>query len=338
MRIAFLVLISCAGAFGWGGRAHGIVNRVAIQTLPGDGPAFLLAHEDLIAQLASMPDTWRAFDEPFLKIDEDPNHGWFREQFAFMKQVPRSRYEFAIALHDEYLRIRKKDSARARLMNVRWAGTLPYAAVEGFERVKSAMRLYRMMKVAGTDTKTIELQLAYEVGWLGHYAGDGAMPLHATIHNEGWKGPNPNGYTTDPRIHGRLDSAYPDLLELSATDIRPLVAKPQILEDAFDAILAHCDRATGVVEQVYRLEKAGAFGKGTDEARKLISDQVASGAALLRDLVHTAWIDSGKEIEASRANPAAPRKPGRMYNGYPESLDNPQYNPATGSAPAPKPR
>jgi hypothetical protein len=334
LRLAILLLTLTATAFGWGGRAHAIVNRVAILTLPGDGPVFLRAHEEWVAQLASMPDSWRAIQEPFSKIDEDPNHGWFREQFSFMKQIPRSRYEFAIVLHDEYLRLKETDAGRARLMNVRWTGTLPYAAVEGYERVKSGMRMYRAMKAKGIDVKLIERNIAFFTGWLGHYTGDGSMPLHATIHNEGWKGPNPNGYTTDPKIHGRLDSTYPDLLELKPADIRPLVGKAKALDDAFDAILAHCDRATSVVEQVYRLEKAGAFEKKTDEARKLISDQVASGAALLRDLVYTAWVESGREIQAP---PLPPKQPGRMFTGYPESVNNPRYNPATGSAPAPKP-
>ena len=150
-----------------------------------------------------MPDTWRALQEPFLKIDEDPNHGWFREQFALMKNIPRSRYQFVVALHDEYLRVMRKNPDRARLINVRWTGTLPYAAVEGYERVKSGMRMYRVPNKTGSgDVRAIEQNIAFYIGWLGHYTGDGAMPLHATIHNEGWKGPNPNGYTTDPRIHG----------------------------------------------------------------------------------------------------------------------------------------
>lgn len=53
---------------------------------------------DYIAGSASIPDTWRGASEPFSKIEEDPNHGWFREQFVFMKEVPRSRYEFVLEL------------------------------------------------------------------------------------------------------------------------------------------------------------------------------------------------------------------------------------------------
>ena len=57
---------------------------------------FLKAHEDWIAYLSVIPDTWRRPSEPFIKMLEDPNHGWFKEQFAFMTEIPRSRYEFVL--------------------------------------------------------------------------------------------------------------------------------------------------------------------------------------------------------------------------------------------------
>ena len=49
-----------------------------------------------------------------------------------MKNPPRSRYEFVIALYQNHLRTKDK------LTNVRWTGTLPYAAVEHFERMQAA--------------------------------------------------------------------------------------------------------------------------------------------------------------------------------------------------------
>jgi len=45
-----------------------------------------------------LPDTWRGASEPYSKIFEDPNHGWFKEQFAFLETIPRSRYEFVLRL------------------------------------------------------------------------------------------------------------------------------------------------------------------------------------------------------------------------------------------------
>ena len=41
-----------------------------------------------------------------------------------------------------------------------------------------------------------------------HPAPDGSNPAHTSIHYNGWTGPNPNGYATDKRFHGRFESAY----------------------------------------------------------------------------------------------------------------------------------
>ncbi len=198
----FITPVACglaliAGA--WGPRGHQSANRAAVASLPPDGPRFLVPYEDWIANTGPVPDSWRNNSEPWSKTFEDPNHGWFKEQFAFMPAIPRSRYEFVLRLYDEYLRIRDKDPERAALTNVRWTGTLPYAAMENYDRMKSAMRAYRQLQAAGNkpDAKFIEQDIAFYLGWLGHYTADGAQPLHDTIHHDGWQGANPKQYTTD---------------------------------------------------------------------------------------------------------------------------------------------
>jgi hypothetical protein len=310
----------------WGVTAHRVINRVAVNALPPEVPPFVKAQIDWIGVRSVTPDSWRTANEPFLKIDEDPNHGWFREQFAFMRAIPRSRYEFVLALYDEFLRIKGSDPERAALTNVRWTGTLPYAAVETFERIKVAMRQYRSAVDAKQDTQFIERDAAFYIGWLGHYTGDGAQPLHTSIHHDGWAGANPKGYTTEPRVHGRFESQYVDVIALQESDIAGRVPAAQRLADPFTAILEHLDRAHTRVEQVYELDKAGAYQqKDNEAARQLVYTCTTDAATLLRDLVYTAWVASASTSESSAqaVQPISPR--------------HPQYNPATGSAPAPKP-
>jgi hypothetical protein len=324
-HLPVLALALAGTAYGWGMRGHAVVNRLALQSLPEDGPIFLRVHEEWIAARARVPDTWRQPSEPFLKIIEDPNHGWFKEQFAFLKQIPRSRYEFVLALYDEYLRIKDKDPARARFTNVRWTGTLPYAAMENYERLKSGMRIYRAQQSAGQQTRYTELDLAFYTGWLGHYIADGAQPMHDSIHHDGWRGPNPNGYTRDGSIHARFESSFVDLMGVEAEDLLPMVEPPKLLPDPFDAILQHLDHSAAHVEEIYRLDKQGAFaGKSNEAAKELVNRQLAAAGQLLRDLLYTAWIESSR--------PAPARTP-----PDPSSPSSPRYNPATGSAPAPKP-
>ena len=62
-------------AWGWGHRAHSVIDQAAVETLPADGPVFLKKYEDWIEASAIVPDTWRGQNTPFLKIEEDPNHG-----------------------------------------------------------------------------------------------------------------------------------------------------------------------------------------------------------------------------------------------------------------------
>jgi hypothetical protein len=323
------ILLLCGAVWltgGWGPRGHQSANRGAVRGLPADGPLFLKDYEDWIAKTGPVPDSWRGNGEAYSKIFEDPNHGWFKEQFAFMDAIPRSRYEFVLRLYDEFLKIRDKDPARAALTNVRWTGTLPYAAMENYDRMKSSMRLYRRAAAdpsaeSQKDAKYLAQDIAFYMGWLGHYTADGAQPLHDTIHHDGWVGPNPKEYTTDPRVHGRFESSFVDLIQLSDADLTPLMAKPKLLDDPFVAILAHLDDASTHVEEVYILDKSGAFAdKSNEAAAKLAKSQLAKAAALLRDLTYTAWMESAK--------PPAPI--GADTN--PVSRTNPRYNPETGTA------
>ena len=101
----------------------------------------------------------------------------------------------------------------------------------------------------------------------------------------------------------------------------PIMEKPRVLDDPFAAILAHLDDASTHVEEVYILDKAGAFADRMNEpAARLARGQLAKAAALLRDLTYTAWLESAK--------PAA--SGGAASN--PVSRANPRYNPETGTA------
>jgi hypothetical protein len=330
MRNALLVIVICAalapvGAGAWGPRAHTWINRVAVQTIPADGPIFLKAHEDWIAYLSVIPDAWRRPSEPFLKMLEDPNHGWFKEQFAFMTDIPRSRYEFVLKLYDEQKRLVAAGDPAATLTNVRWTGTMAYAAVEGYERMLTGMRRYREARSRNEDTRFVEQEIAFYMGWTGHYTGDGAQPLHDTVHHDGWQGANPRGFTPNPQVHGLFETRFVDLMKLEGTDLLPKVPPARVLDDPFVAILQHLDEAGSYTEKVYELEKSGALADGSNaEARALVTQQAARGAALLRDLAHTAWIRSGKPPENDP-------------DGNPITPAHPRYNPATGSAPAHRP-
>jgi hypothetical protein len=139
-------------------------------------------------------------------------------------------------------------------------------------------------------------------GTLGHYVGDGAMPMHLSIHYNGWDAntPNPNNYTRKP-IHSRYESAYVNAA-IDITHVRPLVKAPHRIPDVFAGVKDYLAQTVNQVEPTYQMEKAGEFDpenpkpKGTE----WISGQLARASTMLGDLWYTAWVESGEP-----ARPAA---------------------------------
>ncbi len=325
MRSTLVFLLIAQIALPWGPRAHSACNRAAVQALSTEGLGFLKAHEDWIAYWSIIPDTWRGIGDPYSKILEDPNHGWFQEQFSFLKTIPKSRYEFVLALNEEHRRIQDKEPERAALTNVRWTGTLPYAAMESYEHMRIAMRRYRATQDAKIKPM-IEREIAQYMGRLGHYVADAAMPLHVSVHHDGWVGENPNEYTRDPRVHGRFETQFVELIELKESDFVAKVKPAQRLADPWTAVLDHIAMSFSHVEEVYQLDKAGAYtDKDHKQARALVYQLMTASAQLLRDLAHTAWMESEAMPQMTRGSFDPSRNP--------ISPKHPRFNPATGSAP-----
>ena len=318
---SLVAAVAASGA--WGVRAHTWINRVAVRTLPDDGPVFLKAHEDWIAYLSVIPDAWRRPSEPFLKMLEDPNHGWFKEQFAFMTEIPRSRYEFVLKLYDEQRRLAAEGDPAAALTNVRWTGTMAYAAVEGYERMLTGMRRYRELQARNEDTRFVELEIAFYMGWTGHYTGDGAQPLHDTVHHDGWQGANPKGYTTNPRVHGLFETQFVDAMKLEGGDFQPKVAAGA--------------RARGSVHRDPRAPRRSGpphrAGLSALEKSGALADRQQCRGAGAGDSAGRAWRGAAARPGAhgvGRSGEPPVNDPG----GNPIVPAHPRYNPATGSAPA----
>lgn len=313
--------LSPDAAMAWGGTAHTVIDRAAIEAIPEDGPIFLRRYEDYIGASSLLPDTWRGNSENFSKIEEDPNHGWFREQFTFLKPIPRSRYEFVIALYKQREKIKDSDPEAAARINVRWTGTLPYAAIEAYDRIVVCMRRIRAAGAAGQDATVAEQNCAFDVIRLGHYIGDGANPMHDSVSSDGWRGPNPHGYTTDRSVHGRFESTFVDGMKLTVADIAPRIGKPgRTSGDMFDAVLAYLDASGDKVGEVFELEKRDRFSNFADaDVREMVYERTAAGATMLRDMLCRAWAESA-------APPA-------LVDPSPIDFANPRFNPETGSAP-----
>lgn len=319
-----LAVLFTATPIAWGVVGHRVVARVAVAALPTEVPNFLKQQIDWIGERSITPDSFRSASEPFVKMEEDPSHEWHLDQLAFLKTIPRSRVEFVQALYDEYRRHEGIDPPRANVANVQGTGTLPYAAIEIYERLKVTFRTWRDQQRDKQVSRFTELDAAFYAGWLSHYIADASMPLHTSVHHNGWVGPNPNGYARSGDLHWGFENDFVNLIALSEQNIQGRVGPAQPLLDPFTSMLAHLDRSHTRVEQVYALEQRRAFADPSiSEARELVYTCTAEAAAFLRDLIYTAWLTS-----------AAPPAPRTGIVQPTDAIGNPRYNPASGSAPA----
>jgi hypothetical protein len=278
-----------------------MINRLAGAALPPDVPAFLRSPEGLSAleYFGPEPDRWRSPAEPELNAAQAPEHFIDLEWADLAGPIPRRRYDFIRALA-------AAQPAHADIpLTPEKVGLQPFVTVEVYERLKAAMREYRGLKAANADTKPVECEIAFLAGWLGHYVGDGSMPLHTSIQYNGWVGPNPNGYTTEHKIHAIFESDYVKA-NVKPGDVAPLVApRPKLLGDVFAEYVAYLRHSNTLVEKVYQLEKAGGFaGGGTEDGKAMVDERLAAGATELRDMIYTAWIRSAEPVPEYR-----PEKP-----------------------------
>jgi hypothetical protein len=293
--VALLPVMLVQQSFAWGSDGHKMINRLAGAALPADVPEFLRSPQGLNAleYYGPEPDRWRGSTEPELNAAQSPEHFIDLEYADLVGELPRRRYDFVRALG--FAQKAHPDLA----LSPEKVGLQPYVTNEVWERLKSAMRDYRKLKEDHQDTKPVEGEITFLAGWLGHYVADGSQPLHTTIQYNGWTGPNPNGYTTEHKIHARFETGF--VTETAkAADVGALIApKPVVMGDVFVEYMAYLRHSNSLVEKTYQLEKAGGFeGKGTPEGRAFVDQQLAAGATELRDMIYTAWVRSGDPVPA----------------------------------------
>jgi hypothetical protein len=300
-----LSLARTPNAFAWGNEGHTYVNRVAAQKIPAAMPRFLRRAAAEIVYLGPEPDRWRSPSELQLKNAQEPDHFIDLERADWLNPLPATRYEFYRKLYEK--RDATADHGDDYLPE--HVGLQPYITLEVFGRLKSAFREYRRLRDLHQPTAPVEHAIVFYAGWLGHYVADGSQPLHTTIQYNGWVGPNPNGYTTEHKIHALFETTYV-AQNIAAKDFSDLVRAPERLTDPFQQYVAYLRASNGQVETVYALEKTGGFsGKGTSEAFAFTTRRLAAGSQMLLNLWYTAWLDSAVP-EGTPAQPPAAEKAG----------------------------
>lgn len=327
--IAAVAVVAVGGAAlqasAWGNTGHRLIGVAAVRGLPAELPAFLrtpgAAAE--VGELSREPDRTKGGGQPHDRerdtahfIDMDDSGRVIDQRGMAIDALPRLKSEYDAAL-------------TAAGLDVDDAGYLPYAIMDGYQQLVRDFATWRVLNAAEAretdagkrawyreDRLRREALILRDMGYLGHYVGDGSQPHHTTIHYNGWSRdvPNPEGFTTSRQTHGAFEGAFTArVARLDA--IEAAMTTPQL--DGFDLrarVPAYLKTTLAEVLPFYRLEKAGGFGEGDARGATFALNRLAAGASELRDLYILAWRDSADdeigwpkvkvaEVEAGTADP-----------------------------------
>ena len=312
----------------WNYPGHRIVNQVALASLPGDFPAWVHTPENAerIAFLAGEPDRWRNTHAELLEHYNGLDHYFDLEEVAYAgldaATLPHFRYDFVVqfaagrAAHLSLFPRRdpEKDRAAGHPANadhsLEWPGFLPWATAEYYAKVQSAFSYLKAFEQAGTpeEIANARADIVYMMGVMGHYVGDGAQPLHTTIHHHGWVGPNPQGYSTQYGFHSWIDGGFIAKAGITETELLPRIVPAETINVAprpvgrdpvFVAVVDYLVGSGKLVEPLYRLEKERKLeGPGPDsaEGRAFIDAQLLRGGQMLGSLWLTAWRHAAPDV------------------------------------------
>ncbi|MBI3789286.1 MAG: nuclease [Gemmatimonadetes bacterium] len=285
LPLALALVAATPSAVRWGDAGHRIVGELAARALPADMPAFFRNAGADLAWLNPEPDRWRDFGEQ--NIDPALGSGSGFDHFVDFEGVPddafkaKDRYEYLAAI-------------KAAGFDHK-VGFLPFRITELAQTLRVDFRLWRAAVDEGVKRR-LEARIINDAGILGHYVADGANPHHTTIHHNGWVGPNPDGYATDTRMHGRFEAVYVQS-HLAVADVAPLVTAPAaVAPNIREATMAYLRTSAAQLRPLYDLDKVEKFDTNTTAAthKAFVAARLAAGATMLRDLWWTAWVTSGQ--------------------------------------------
>jgi len=288
-----LIFLSGRDVRAWGEVGHEIVGRSAAMKLPSQMPSFLRKSVSQLGYLNPEPDRWRAKEES--DIDKALDYAQASDHYIDLEFVPPdglqfpSRYDLAAAL----VKAGKRPNE---------AGFLPFRILETFQTLRIEFRLWR----ATTDKSKrswIEQRIINDAGILGHYVADGSNPHHTTMHHNGWIGDNPNGYTLPAKengIHWRFENEFVRT-HIQLNDVLPLVGgDAKVIDRPREAIIAYLKNSFSKVVELYELEKREPFGEASrsPESKRFVTERLAAGGTMLRDLWWTAWVTSAIDAKS----------------------------------------
>lgn len=318
-----LTLAQAADAWAWGATGHFTISRMAALELPAELPAFLRTAEMpyILGELGRELDMSKGQGQTH-DFERDPGHyvdflddGHTLGGGPLLSELPISRRDFDTAL-------------RAVNQTQYSAGYLPYSIVDGWQQIRADFAYIRALNAGEKfardpavaarivrDRQVREMLTIRDIGIWSHYIADATMPLHVSVHFDGWgEYPNPKNYFNGRGLHAKFEGAFVRN-NIVPSDVGPLVPA---LRDLGSDIWAETRRyIQDDLEQViplFELEAREAFDGPSQAGKDFVARRMALAVAEIRDLVVMAWRDSAnasigypavtiKDIEAGTVDP-----------------------------------
>ncbi len=326
VAIALVGAVS-AQARAWDEDGHAVVTLLAFDALPKDTPDWIKTPEvrARLVYLCTEPDRWRGQRSSVLNHINNPDHYIDDEELhdfgLSLEKLPlfRRQYTDMLARH----RAMHPDKAEPRNTNkdkdyiALTPGLLPYRIAELQWKIAGGwtqLNTYEKYpdRVSQTMIDNARANIVYHMGILSHYVGDGAQPLHITIHHHGWKGPNPKGYTTDHNFHSYIDDEILRHHSINYDDLkdRALGARSVSVKNFWPDILGYLRETHGQIERLYAMEKTGKLQEATGKV--FIENRLLAGGAALAGIWDAAYRGSTiDKFRVRRLQERYPKKPGR---------------------------
>lgn len=325
------ITLNVTDSLAWNYEGHRMVAAAAVASLPEDFPAFARnpTASERIQFLSGDPDRWRILRDPAFRHINDPDHYFDLESMAEYNLTPKTlpdlRNELLGHIYIERIQHPEKfviadesDDARVYLL----FGLLPYSIQDYFLKLKAEFIYYRDMKNKGStpeDLAQAEQNIIYTMGVMSHFVGDGAQPLHLSVHHHGWVGDNPEGYTSSRKIHSWIDGGFIEAAQITYDSFKDRIQPAEIIWpgdtvpheiSAFPSIMEYLVESHRRVEPLYQLEKNGKLNgdKPSPEGCRFIEDQLLRGSHYLGSLYYSAF-KSAEMVPLAPAYSPAPESP-----------------------------
>jgi len=264
----------------WSSKGHRLITGAAVDSLDAAEQPWSRAARAAIVGASVQPDLMRSRELPQLRAVEAPQH-YIDLELLQGNAVPEERWE--------YLRLLTRiaeNGRRSKLLDgdVAQAGTLPYAIVEGTQRLAA---IFAQLRVHADDPD-LQSMAAYQAGLVAHFAQDLCQPLHTTVHHDG-RARN-DGSSPYTGIHQQVDA----LVQSVSLKGKEAADRPaQVLDPLFPAVLAALQESHSQVDRVYELARGlvdlQSNGKADPGLIEFARQRFERAVGLSADLIRTAW-------------------------------------------------